>query len=160
MLASVSAEALRPTGPAAAEASPPILTLLLENVRGGGRAHEQEDEICGLATQLKSEARAFKSHHGRRAPGTAKVRATAASHHATTVAATHDKGCLQDGRQHHHTIRLIDYALRNVIGNVHDFGNYSSRGLYSIRFLVLPKTGRTIRPIRLSATTVLLMLSP
>src|SRR6202021_2405647 len=29
MLASVSAEALRPTGPAAAEASPPILTLLL-----------------------------------------------------------------------------------------------------------------------------------
>ena len=29
MVTSVSAEALRPTGPAAAEASPPILTLLL-----------------------------------------------------------------------------------------------------------------------------------
>ena len=53
-----------------------------------------------------------------------------------------DKGGLDDGRQHDDTICFIDNALRNVVRKVHDLGNYSSRTLYSIFFLILTKNGQ------------------
>ncbi len=74
--------------------------------------------------------------------GPLKVPATAASHHSAAVAAADNKGGLEDGRQHDDTIRFINHALRNVVRNVHDLGNYSSRGLYSILFLILSKNGQ------------------
>src|ERR1700733_992072 len=118
------------------------LNLALKYVCGRGRAHEQENEIGSLSTQLKSEARAFQSHHARGTPGTAKVPATAASQHTATVACSDNEGGLEDGGQHDYAIRFIDHTLRDVVGNVHNFGNYSTRGHDSIRFLILSKCGQ------------------
>src|ERR1700722_1831582 len=118
------------------------LNFALKYVCGRSRAHEQEDEIGSLSTQLKSEARAFQSHHAGRTPGTAKVPATAASQHAATVAGSDNEGGLEDGRQYDYAIRFVDHTLRDVVGNVHNFGNYSTRGHHSIRFLVLSKRGQ------------------
>ena len=87
-------------------------------------------------------ARAFKSHHRWRTPGTAKVPATAAGQYPTAVAASDNEGGLEHGRQYNYAVRFVDHALRNIVGNVHDLGNYRTRRHDSIRFLVLPKNGQ------------------
>src|SRR5579862_629784 len=92
-----------------------------KDAAGGTFAHEEEHEVSGLATNLKTETAAFESHHAGSAPGAAHVFAGAASHDAAAVAGADNKGSLENGWEDDDTVCLVDDALRDVVGDIHNF---------------------------------------
>src|SRR5262249_40523001 len=83
--------------------------------------HHQQNEICGLTTQLEAEARSFERHHCWRAPRAVEVVAAAAGHGATAIASTDPNGGVDDGRHHDHACRFVEQVLRNIIGDIENF---------------------------------------
>src|SRR5579859_2579875 len=58
--------------------------------------HYQQDEVGGLAANLKANACALKCHHRRRAPRPVEIRPAPAGHQTSAIAAADDEGCLHD----------------------------------------------------------------
>ena len=77
----------RPLGPAAAEASPPSVILLLEQRIDAARVHDHQHDVGGFRAELKAEAAAFDRVHRRRAPRSVERLAGATDHRAAAVAA-------------------------------------------------------------------------
>src|SRR5580765_2527838 len=97
--------------------------------------HDQEDEIRGFPAGLEAEAGTFKSHHGRSAPRTSEVFASATGHGAAAVTSSKDKCCLENRRVDDDAFRFVDQVLGNVIRNVHDFLDHGSAIFQAIGFL-------------------------
>jgi len=64
----VSAEAWRPTGPAAALASPPSLNWLESRLFHAVLVHDKHDDIGGLASDLEAETAAANGEESGSAP--------------------------------------------------------------------------------------------
>src|SRR5262249_53897028 len=75
---------------------------------GAAIIHDQEDEVCGFAADLKAEAATFQRIHGRSSPRPGEVLAGAADHGPTAIAGADKEGGLQDGRYDHDATRLIE----------------------------------------------------
>src|ERR1700722_15958478 len=92
-----------------------------EDAAGGTLAHEKQNEVSGLAANLKTETAAFESHHAGSTPRAAHVIAGAAGHDAATVAGADNKGSFEDGWEDDDTVGFVDDALRNIVRDVHNF---------------------------------------
>ena len=73
------------------------------------------------AAELQAEAAAFERHHGGRAPRAAEVRATPARHHAAAIAGAEDECEFKYGWENDDAVGLVNYGLRDIVGNIHDF---------------------------------------
>src|SRR5579859_3499125 len=67
------------------------LHLAGENCSSAARVHHQNDKVCGLPAELKSEAATFERDHSWRAPLARKVFAGTARHGAASVGAPDSK---------------------------------------------------------------------
>ena len=115
MVTSVSAEALRPTGPAAAEASPPNFTLLVKMLFADRGLISNSTKVRRVATQLQTRAATFQSHHRGRAPAAVKIRAATAGHNSPAIAASDSNGKFQHGWQNHHAVGLVQHTLAGML---------------------------------------------
>jgi hypothetical protein len=111
-----------------------------ENAAGGALAHEEQNEVGGLATELDPEAAAFESHHAGSAPRTAHVWAAATRHDAATVARADDKCSLENRGKDDDAVSFVDDALRDVVGDVHDFF-HDSAGVFDAILLLRLRVG-------------------
>jgi len=111
------------------------LDLAMKQAACRAIVHQKKNEVSGFAANLEADAAAFESVHGRSAPRTGEILASAADHGATTVTAADDKGGFEDGRHDDDTAGLVQKILRNVVGNVedflHDFAGVSKRSCSS-----------------------------
>jgi hypothetical protein len=111
-VASVSAEALRPTGPAATDASAPSFTLLMR-IPLAPRSFITRSTTCVASPiwrpNLETKASARKRHHGGNSPGSPKVFPTAAGHRAATVASAN----MERGSADHFRSMGADLARAN-----------------------------------------------
>src|SRR6202012_5075562 len=96
------------------------LDLADKNVLGRSRTHQQQYEVRRLTAQLQAKASTFKGHHRWSAPASLKGVAGSASHHTTPVTTADPDGKFNHRWQNHDAIRLVDHALRDVVGNVHN----------------------------------------
>src|SRR5208282_6867000 len=82
------------------------LHLARENAAGRSGTHQQQYKVGRLSADLESEASTFERHHGRSAPRTLEVLATAAGHDPTSIASPESESELEDRGQNDHTICL------------------------------------------------------
>jgi len=104
-MASVSAARSRPTGPAAAVASPPSVNL---STRGASFRHRSSPAIQHRSPKanLESDAATFNPHRGRRAPTHAAV--LAAYREPAAILRAEDESGLFHAWHDNHAFRLID----------------------------------------------------
>lgn len=89
-----------------------------QNGRGPARVHDQNDEVGSLASELKAHAAALQGHHCRRAPWTGEMLAAASGHRSPPVAAAHDEGNLENGRDDNYAFSSVRKLLRDVLRDI------------------------------------------
>src|SRR5215472_5304620 len=99
------------------------LDFAVKQAFGTAIVHDQNDEIGGFSSDLKTEAAAFECIHGGSAPGSVIILAGAANHDPASVTAAGDECSFQDRGHNHNTAGFVEDVLRNVVGNVENFLN-------------------------------------
>src|SRR5208282_5887757 len=117
------------------------LDLAVENAGGRTWAHQQENEIRGIAPELQPGAATFKSHHRWGAPNTVECLTAPACHHPASVTPSEADCKLQDRRQDYDAIRFVENALRNAVRSVQNFLQDFPRVFDAIGFFVLRPSG-------------------
>src|ERR1700722_1529832 len=107
-----------------------------EDGRRASFVHDQQDEISSLPADLESYAAAFQREHRWGAPRSAEMFAGAANHRAAGIAFADHECCLEYGRKYDDAFRLLQYFLRNVVGDVHDFLHYDPGIFQALLFLI------------------------
>jgi hypothetical protein len=108
-----SSDGTRGRGNVAAE-----LDLTLQEAFGSAIIHDEKNEIRSFGSQLKTETATLERHHRRSAPRSGEIAPGAANHGATTVAAAHDEGGLENRWDDDNAARPIQDVLRNRIGHL------------------------------------------
>src|SRR5580693_2314389 len=122
METSVSADASRPTGPAATDASPPSFTLLVRIPFAPRSFITKMTKSVASAPIWRPKLPPSSANHGWSAPGLVEIRTGAARHDVPPVLCADYEARLQNRREDNYTVRPVEQFLGDVVWHIENFG--------------------------------------